>query len=62
MDLDTTTIVLTVLRESVSLFVLLVFLFFSYNLILKLFALFEDYADNFLEVFQKIADQLSNTP
>lgn len=55
-------IMLGIMRESVSLFVLLVFLFFSYNLINKLFALFAKYADNFLEVFEDIADSIRKHP
>lgn len=62
MEIDSTTVLLTVLRESVSLFVLLVFLFFSYNIINKTLTLFENYAENFLDVMEKIADSIGNTP
>lgn len=60
--IDSTTVLLTVLRESVSLFVLLVFLFFSYSIVNKSFSLFEQYAENFLEVANKIADNLDKSP
>jgi len=53
--LDETQVFIAVLRESVSLFVLLVFLLLVYRVVDRLLSLFEDFAENLLDVLEKIA-------
>jgi hypothetical protein len=53
-----TDILLTVVRESVSLFILLVFLFFSYRILDRLMGILEQHFSSIVESLDKIADSL----
>lgn len=59
MDLGTD-ILLTVIRESVSLFILLVFLFFSYRLLDRLMSILEKHFGSIVECLDRIGDALSS--
>lgn len=54
-----TDVLLTVIRESVSLFILLVFLFFSYRLLDRLMTILEKHFGSIVECLDEIADALS---
>jgi hypothetical protein len=54
-----TDILLTVVRESVSLFVLLVFLFFSYRLLDRLMSILEKHFGQIVQALDRIADGMS---
>jgi hypothetical protein len=51
-----TDILLTVIRESVSLFILLVFLFFSYRILDRLMGILEKHFSSIVESLDRIAD------
>lgn len=51
-----TDILLTVIRESVSLFILLVFLFFSYRILDRLMGILETHFGSIVESLDRIAD------
>lgn len=51
-----TDILLTVIRESVSLFILLVFLFFSYRILDRLMGILETHFKGIVESLDRIAD------
>lgn len=59
MDLQTD-VLLTVVRESVSLFILLVFVFFSYRLLDRLMSILEKHFGDIVECLQDIARALSS--
>lgn len=59
MDLQTD-VLLTVVRESVSLFILLVFLFFSYRLLDRVINIIEKHFGNIVEGLEDIARALSS--
>ena len=54
-----TDILLTVVRESVSLFILLVFLVFSYRILDRLMGIVEKHFGEIAESLEKIADGMS---
>jgi hypothetical protein len=58
MDMGTE-VLLTVIRESISLFILLVFLVFSYRLLDRLMTIFEKHFGNIADSLDKIADCMS---
>jgi len=51
-------ILIAVLRESVSLFVLLVFLIFIYRLLDRMITLFDKFAENILDALNAIARKI----
>jgi len=53
-------ILLTVIRESVSLFILLVFLFFSYRLLDRVLVIIEAHFGDIVECLEAIAQALSD--
>jgi hypothetical protein len=55
-----TDILLTVVRESISLFILLVFLFFAYRLIDRLMSIVEKHFGRIVDSLDRIADGLSH--
>lgn len=55
-----TDVLLTVVRESVSLFILLVFVFFSYRLLDRLMSILEKHFGAIVECLEEIAKALSN--
>ena len=57
MDLQTD-VLLTVIRESVSLFILLVFVFFSYRLLDRLITILDSYFGEISECLDRIAKAL----
>lgn len=54
-----TDILLTVVRESVSLFILMVFLFFSYRILDRLMSIVEKHFGKIVESLDRIADGMS---
>lgn len=60
MDLSTD-VLLAVIRESVSLFILLVFLFFSYRLLDRALGIFEISLRSITECLEEIAEVLAGT-
>lgn len=54
-----TDILLTVVRESVSLFILLVFLFFSYRILDRLVTIVEKHFQKIVDSLDRIADGMS---
>lgn len=59
MDISTD-ILLTVVRESVSLFILLVFLFFSYRLLDRLMSILEKHFGDIVDCLEEIGKALSS--
>jgi hypothetical protein len=55
-----TDILLTVVRESVSLFILLVFLFFSYRILDRFMSIFEKDFGQIAKSLERIADNMSS--
>jgi hypothetical protein len=55
-----TEVLLTVIRESVSLFILLVFVFFSYRLLDRLMSILETHFGSIVECLDRIGDALSS--
>lgn len=58
MEFNATTVLITVLRESVSLFVLLVFLVFAFNVVNRILKLFENFGERLVEALESIANSM----